>query len=101
MTGNTVVVLAATDQPLPAITLAEVLATSDLPGGVVNMLTGKVAETAPWLAAHMDVNALDLTGVDGRRRWPPSWRRPRPTTSNGFAGPRRAGLASPTRVWGG
>ena len=64
VTGNTVVVLAATERPLPAITLAEVLATSDLPGGVVNILTGKVAETAPWLAAHMDVNALDLTGVE-------------------------------------
>jgi acyl-CoA reductase-like NAD-dependent aldehyde dehydrogenase len=62
-TGNTVVVLASEDRPLPAITLAEVLATSDLPGGVVNLLTGKVAETAPWLAGHMDVNALDLTGA--------------------------------------
>ena len=64
VTGNTVVVLASDDRPLPAITLAEVLATSDLPGGVVNMLTGRVAETAPHLAAHMDVNAIDLTGVD-------------------------------------
>ncbi len=62
-TGNTVVVLASEDRPLPAITLAEVLATSDLPGGVVNLLTGRVAETAPWLAGHMDVNALDLTGA--------------------------------------
>jgi len=63
VTGNTAVVLAAEDRPLPAISLAEVLATSDLPGGVVNLLTGRVAETAPWLASHMDVNALDLTGV--------------------------------------
>jgi acyl-CoA reductase-like NAD-dependent aldehyde dehydrogenase len=63
VTGNTVVVLAAEGAPLAAITLTEVLATSDLPGGVVNVLTGKVAETAPWLAGHMDVNALDLTGV--------------------------------------
>jgi acyl-CoA reductase-like NAD-dependent aldehyde dehydrogenase len=63
VTGNTVVVLASEDRPLPAITLAEVLATSDLPGGVVNLLTGRVAETAPWLASHMDVNAIDLTGV--------------------------------------
>jgi acyl-CoA reductase-like NAD-dependent aldehyde dehydrogenase len=63
VTGNTVVVLAAPDRPLPAVTLAEVLATSDLPGGVVNLLTGRLAELAPWLAAHMDVNALDLTGV--------------------------------------
>jgi acyl-CoA reductase-like NAD-dependent aldehyde dehydrogenase len=63
VTGNTVVVLAAEERPLPAVTLAEVLATSDLPGGVVNLLTGKVAETAPWLASHMDVNAIDLCGV--------------------------------------
>ncbi|MEU7870251.1 aldehyde dehydrogenase family protein [Dactylosporangium sp. NPDC049140] len=63
VTGNTVVVLAAPERPLPAVTLAEVLATSDLPGGVVNLLTGSVAEMAPWLAAHMDVNAIDLTGV--------------------------------------
>jgi acyl-CoA reductase-like NAD-dependent aldehyde dehydrogenase len=63
VTGNTVVVLAAEQQPLPAVTLAEVLATSDLPGGVVNLLTGRVAELAPWLASHADVNGLDLTGV--------------------------------------
>ncbi|MGH3728318.1 MAG: aldehyde dehydrogenase family protein [Micromonosporaceae bacterium] len=63
VTGNTVVVLASETRPLPAITLAEVLATSDLPGGVVNLLTGRPAETAPWLAGHMDVNAIDLTGV--------------------------------------
>jgi acyl-CoA reductase-like NAD-dependent aldehyde dehydrogenase len=63
VTGNTAVVLASEGQPLPAVTLAEVLATSDLPGGVVNILTGRVAETGPWLAAHMDVNAIDLTGV--------------------------------------
>src|SRR5688572_26579036 len=64
--GNTVVVLASEDRPLPAITLSEALATSDVPGGVVNILTGRVAELAPHLAAHMDVNAVDLTGcVDG------------------------------------
>jgi acyl-CoA reductase-like NAD-dependent aldehyde dehydrogenase len=63
VTGNTVVVLASERAPLPAITLAEVLATSDLPGGVVNLLTGWVAEMAPWLAGHMDVNAVDLSGV--------------------------------------
>jgi acyl-CoA reductase-like NAD-dependent aldehyde dehydrogenase len=62
VTGNTVVVLAA--GPQVAVTLAEVLATSDVPGGVVNILTGRAAETAPWLASHDDVNALDLTGVD-------------------------------------
>jgi acyl-CoA reductase-like NAD-dependent aldehyde dehydrogenase len=61
VTGNTVVVLSP--GPQVAITLAEVLATSDLPGGVVNILTGDPAETAPWLASHDDVNGLDLTGV--------------------------------------
>jgi acyl-CoA reductase-like NAD-dependent aldehyde dehydrogenase len=63
ITGNTVVVIASEDHPLTAITLAEVMATSDLPGGVVNVLTGSVAEIAPWLASHMDVNGIDLTGV--------------------------------------
>jgi acyl-CoA reductase-like NAD-dependent aldehyde dehydrogenase len=62
-TGCAAVVLASEERPLPAITLAEVLATSDLPGGVVNILTGRTREVAPWLAAHMDVNAIDLTGV--------------------------------------
>ncbi|HKE73558.1 MAG TPA: aldehyde dehydrogenase family protein [Acidimicrobiales bacterium] len=64
VSGNAAVVVASERAPLPAITLAEVLATSDLPGGVVNLLTGRAAEIAPWLASHMDVNALDLTGVD-------------------------------------
>jgi acyl-CoA reductase-like NAD-dependent aldehyde dehydrogenase len=63
VTGNTAVVLAAREAPLAAVTLAEVLATSDLPGGVVNVLTGDPAETGPWLASHMDVNAVDLTGI--------------------------------------
>jgi acyl-CoA reductase-like NAD-dependent aldehyde dehydrogenase len=62
VTGNAVVV-ATEPYPLPAIALAEVLATADLPGGVVNLLTGRTAELAPWLASHADVNALDLTGV--------------------------------------
>ena len=62
-TGNAAVVVASQDRPLPAISLAEVLATSDLPGGVVNVLTGSTAELAPVLAGHMDVNAIDLTGV--------------------------------------
>jgi len=65
VTGNTCVVVAAERGPLPAISLTEVLATSDLPGGVVNVLTGSAAELAPWLAAHMDVNAIDVTGADG------------------------------------
>ena len=61
--GNTVVVIADEAHPLSAISLAEVLATSDVPGGVVNVLTGSPAEIAPWLASHADVNALDLTGA--------------------------------------
>ena len=65
VTGNTVVVAASTARPLPSITFAEVLATSDLPGGVVNVLTGPQADTAPTLASHMDVNAIDLTGTLG------------------------------------
>jgi acyl-CoA reductase-like NAD-dependent aldehyde dehydrogenase len=63
VTGNTAVVVASEQRPLPAITLAEVLATSDLPGGVINLLTGRAAEVVPWLASHMDVNAIDLTGA--------------------------------------
>jgi acyl-CoA reductase-like NAD-dependent aldehyde dehydrogenase len=61
--GNTAVVVTSKDRPLPSITLSEVLATSDVPGGVVNMLTGSAVELAPWLASHADVNALDLTGA--------------------------------------
>jgi acyl-CoA reductase-like NAD-dependent aldehyde dehydrogenase len=67
VTGNTVVLLASEARPLPAVTLSEVLATSDVPGGVVNVLTGRTAEVAPHLAAHMDVNALDLAGADDPR----------------------------------
>jgi acyl-CoA reductase-like NAD-dependent aldehyde dehydrogenase len=63
--GNTLVVAASSERPVPAITLAEVLATSDLPGGVVNVLTGPISDTAPTLAAHMDVNAIDLVGTAG------------------------------------
>ncbi len=58
--GNTAVLVANTERPLPAITLAEALATSDLPGGVVNILTGKVSELLPWMSGHYDVNALVL-----------------------------------------
>jgi len=60
--GNAVVVLAPESDPLPALTLAEVLATSDLPAGVVNVLSGFRKELLPWLAAHMDVNAIDVAG---------------------------------------
>ena len=63
VSGNTVVVLASERFPLPAVALSEVLATSDVPGGVINVLTGRTAEVAPWLASHMDVNAIDLCGA--------------------------------------
>jgi acyl-CoA reductase-like NAD-dependent aldehyde dehydrogenase len=65
--GNTVVLVASEQRPLAAITLSEVLATSDVPGGAVNVLTGRKADLCPVLAAHMDVNAIDLEGVDGDR----------------------------------
>ncbi|MFG3368025.1 aldehyde dehydrogenase family protein [Streptomyces sp. NPDC090032] len=63
-TGNTAVVIASETSPLPALSLGEVLATSDVPGGVVNILSGRTSEIAPPLAAHQDVNAIDLTGAD-------------------------------------
>jgi acyl-CoA reductase-like NAD-dependent aldehyde dehydrogenase len=65
VTGNTVVVTSSYRRPLPAVTLSEVLATSDVPGGVVNVLTGQLADTVPTLASHMDVNAIDLAGAAG------------------------------------
>ncbi|MGV8850966.1 MAG: aldehyde dehydrogenase family protein [Rhodoglobus sp.] len=64
VSGNTVVVVAHQAAPLSAISLSEVLATSDVPGGVVNILTGSPAEIAPWLASHADVNGLDLAGAE-------------------------------------
>ncbi|MFF3884932.1 aldehyde dehydrogenase family protein [Streptomyces sp. NPDC001914] len=63
-TGNTVIVIASEKSPLPALSLGEVLATSDVPGGVVNILSGRTAEIAAPLAAHQDVNAIDLAGAD-------------------------------------
>ena len=66
VSGNSVVVIASETQPLSAISLAEVLATSDVPGGVVNILTGSYKEIAPWLATHQDVNAIDLSGVESK-----------------------------------
>ncbi|MFD7240558.1 aldehyde dehydrogenase family protein [Streptomyces massasporeus] len=63
-TGNTAIVVASEKSPLPALSLAEVLATSDVPGGVVNALSGRTAEIAAPLAAHQDVNAIDLAGAD-------------------------------------
>jgi len=63
VTGNTAVVLTSEQRPLPAVTLSEVLATSDVPAGVINLITGRTAEVAPWLASHQDVNAIDLAGA--------------------------------------
>jgi acyl-CoA reductase-like NAD-dependent aldehyde dehydrogenase len=60
--GNVVVALAPENDPLPALTLAEVLATSDIPAGVVNVISGQRRELLPWLAAHMDINAIDVAG---------------------------------------
>jgi acyl-CoA reductase-like NAD-dependent aldehyde dehydrogenase len=63
--GNAVVAVTSEGSPLAAVELAEVLATSDVPGGVVNLITGRREELAPVLAGHVDVNALDLAGADG------------------------------------
>ena len=63
--GNTVVAVASEAHPVAAVELSEALATSDFPAGTVNILTGFSDELAPWLASHMDVNAIDLTGIDG------------------------------------
>ena len=65
ISGNTAVVISSYRRPLPAVTFSEVLATSDVPGGVVNLITGDATVVAPWLASHMDVNAIDLTGFAG------------------------------------
>jgi acyl-CoA reductase-like NAD-dependent aldehyde dehydrogenase len=66
-TGCTAVVVTSRERPLPAVTLGEVLATSDVPAGVVNLLTGDAGELGPWLAEHADVDAVDLTGSPARR----------------------------------
>jgi len=70
-TGNTCVVVTSFARPLPAVALGEVLATSDVPGGVVNLLTGSAAELGPWLASHRDVDAIDLTGASSLKK--PTW----------------------------
>ena len=62
--GNTAVLIASEISPLSAITLAEVIATSDVPAGVVNILTGKKGELIPWLASHMEVDGIDISGSD-------------------------------------
>src|SRR5947207_88435 len=62
--GNVVVAVTSESKPLPAITLAEVFETSDVPPGVINLISGLKSELVPWLASHMDVNAIDTTGVE-------------------------------------
>ena len=68
VSGNTAVVLASERWPLVSITLAEAIATSDVPGGVVNILTGLRAEIVPWMAGHADVDCIDLTGCEAALR---------------------------------
>ncbi len=63
VSGNTVIVIASTSAPLSAMSFAEVIATSDVPGGVINILTGKKDEIAPWMASHMDIDGLDISGL--------------------------------------
>jgi len=65
--GNTAVLIASESYPLPAITLSEALATSDIPGGVVNILTGKIAELAPWVASHMEIDGVDVAGLSKKQ----------------------------------
>jgi acyl-CoA reductase-like NAD-dependent aldehyde dehydrogenase len=65
--GNTAVLIASENFPLPAITLSESLATSDLPGGVVNILTGKSAELAPWIGSHMEIDGVDVAGLSKKQ----------------------------------
>lgn len=91
--GNAMVVVASERRPLPAVALAEVLATSDLPAGVVNILTGSPAEIFPWLAEHGDVNALDLTGADDQQR--ADWERAAAGTVKRTFAPARTDFAQP------
>ncbi len=65
--GNSAVLIASESYPLPAITLSEVLATSDLPAGVVNVLTGKVSELAPWVGSHMEIDGVDVAGLSKKQ----------------------------------
>ena len=64
--GNTVIALASESAPLPAMSFAEVVATSDVPAGVINILTGKSVELAPWFASHMDIDGLDISGLESK-----------------------------------
>ena len=65
--GNSAVLIASESYPLPAITLSEVLATSDVPGGVVNILTGKITELAPWVGSHMEIDGVDVAGLSKKQ----------------------------------
>ena len=65
--GNTAILIASENYPLPAITLGEVLATSDLPAGVVNILTGKSSELAPWIGSHMEIDGIDVSGLSRKQ----------------------------------
>ena len=65
--GNSAVLIASENYPLPAITLSEVLATSDVPGGVVNILTGRIAELAPWVGSHMEIDGVDVAGLSKKQ----------------------------------
>lgn len=96
VTGNTAVVVASERAPLPALSLGEVLATSDLPGGVVNILSGRTAEIAAPLAAHQDVNAIDLAGADAALA--KELETARPTTSSGCSVRRPGRTGPPTRA---
>lgn len=65
--GNSAVLITSESYPLPAITLSEVLATSDLPAGVVNILTGKITELAPWVGSHMEIDGVDVAGLSKKQ----------------------------------
>lgn len=65
--GNSAILIASESYPLPAITLSEVLATSDLPAGVVNILTGKITELAPWVGSHMEIDGVDVAGLSKKQ----------------------------------
>ncbi len=65
--GNSAILIASESFPLPAITLGEVIATSDVPGGVVNILTGKTSELLPWIGSHMEIDGVDVAGLNKKQ----------------------------------
>ena len=65
--GNSAILIASESYPLPAITLGEVIATSDVPGGVVNILTGKTSEFLPWIGSHMEIDGVDVAGLNKKQ----------------------------------